>query len=422
MPGHWPGLVELRLRNYKSIPGAAVRFTDPLTIFVGPNGAGKTNVIDALSLLSDAMHLQLQTAIDAHGGIENVRLRKSGAKRPPKFGLAVHMLVPRKTTDNLMEVHYGFEAKAVADHGYEISRERCYIESPQGVRPNEPAPEGPSWFDRRRGGTTVRWSGDEELRLAERRVEGDALFLPALSGLPPFSDVRDMLASVRKYSISPNAVRDLSNPSPGSRLEPDGGNIASVIAEMERARRGDYERLCEFLGRVVPGVVRVESAQYGSKRGLKFIQQIGQSGKTLTLEASSMSDGTLRVLGILAAVFQSPRPLVMAVEEPEATIHPGALGVLMDILQQRGRPSQVILTTHSPEILDTPELSPDSIRLVQWTDGMTIITPMGQASVAAVQSGLSTVGELHRSNFLRPPEDVVPPAVELFPEIRGAVV
>lgn len=72
----------------------------------------------------------------------------------------------------------------------------------------------------------------------------------------------------------------------------------------------------------------------------------------IQFEAFSLSDGTLRVLGRITAVFQRPRPSLLVIEEPEASIHPGALGSILDVLRFASRCMQVVVTTHSPDILD----------------------------------------------------------------------
>lgn len=409
-------VLEVRLMNYKSIPGAVLNL-HPVTILVGPNGAGKSNVLDALSLLSDAMRLQLRTALEAHGGIEAVRLKKPGARRAPSFGVAVRMVIHPYWTQGPYEARYGFEARAVAGHEYVISRERCWI-GPCEDSSHGDSSEALASFERDEHGFSIRSLGGRMGNEDRRNVEPHALLLPLLSGAPYFSEVRDALESIRRYSISPNVMRDLHDPTSGKELDPDGRNIASVIEEMRQTRPKDHRRLCELLGQVVPGVIDVKAVQYGPKRGLQFRQEISPGGKVLTLEASSMSDGTMRVLGILACVFQRPTPLLTGIEEPEATIHPGALGVLMDILKHRDE-AQMIITTHSPDLLDSPEMDPRSVLLVQWTEGVTTISPVGPASSSALGLRLATVGELLRSNFLRAAEDVQTPRVNLFPKIAG---
>ncbi len=72
------------------------------------------------------------------------------------------------------------------------------------------------------------------------------------------------------------------------------------------------------------------------------------NGETPAFDLAHESEGTLRVLGILAALHQTPRIPLVAVEEPELNIHPGAIGILRDVLLEAARGAQVIVTTHKP--------------------------------------------------------------------------
>ncbi len=404
------GLLEIRLKNYKSAAGAVLPLR-PLTILVGPNGAGKSNILDALRLLSDAMRLQLRGALEAHGGLEAVRRRVPGARRHPRFGVAVQIQLKRPS--QIVQFDYGFEVKAVANHGYAVSRERLVSRK---LHPNSEL----FWFDRTEAGVRSNYVTPKGISSLLEHVDPSYLALPIFSGILPLLPIaRDALTSMRTYSISPRVIGDLHAPEPGRELASDGRNIASVIQDLQRTRPEDHQRLCELLEAVVPGTREVTAVRYGAKLGLHFKQRVGADGKTLILDASSMSDGTLRTLGILAAVFQTSRPLLIAVEEPESTIHPGALGTLMDILRVGENRSQVLITTHSPDVLDAPDLDPAAIQLVRWQDGVTRVSPIGPASVGVLQEKLATVGELLRSNYLRPADDNEPEDVDLFPAIPG---
>ena len=103
-----------------------------------------------------------------------------------------------------------------------------------------------------------------------------------------------------------------------------------------------------------------------------------------------MSDGTLRALGLLAAVYQRAAPSVLVIEEPEATIHPGALGAVLDLLRHASRHMQVIVTTHSPEVLDADWLQDEHLRIVTWQEGATRILPLAGGTQEALREHLMT--------------------------------
>ena len=74
--------------------------------------------------------------------------------------------------------------------------------------------------------------------------------------------------------------------------------------------------------------------------------------RPLPLDASDMSDGTLRALGLLLAAYQPGRHSVVAIEEPEATVHPAAAELVTQVLRDAAHERQILFTTHSPDILE----------------------------------------------------------------------
>ena len=135
---------------------------------------------------------------------------------------------------------------------------------------------------------------------------------------------------------------------------------------------------------------------------LEFTQKWSEK-KQLRFEAFNMSDGTLRAMGLLMAVYQSSAPSLIAIKEPEATIHPGALGAILDLLQHASRKMQVVVTTHSPELLDAKWIEDKHLRLVAWHEGRTHVTRISDASRDALQRHLMGAGELLRSNAINAP-------------------
>jgi len=152
----------------------------------------------------------------------------------------------------------------------------------------------------------------------------------------------------------------------------------------------------------VPHTVAVHPKKHGNKLSLEFQQEWGEDRKRVRFDAFSMSDGTLRAVGLLTAVYQNPAPSVLAVEEPEATIHPGALGAVLDLLRHASRGMQVIVSTHSPEVLDEEWIQDNHLRIVDWQEGATRVAPVSEASRRALQEHLMGAGELLRSNALDP--------------------
>ena len=130
-----------------------------------------------------------------------------------------------------------------------------------------------------------------------------------------------------------------------------------------------------------------------------------------------MSDGTLRALGVLVALFQRPATdgravRLVGIEEPETALHPGAAAVLRSALFEASRHTQVIVTSHSPDLLDDKGISAENIVSVISRGGETILGPVDEASRTSIRDQLFTAGELLRLNQLSTDESVQPPATQ----------
>ncbi len=375
-----PFIQRLVLRRYRSIPNEVVEFDNP-TILVGKNGSGKSNFADVFAFLSDCMTSPLQSAFDNRGGIQAVRNRTPGGGYPANLGIRADFQLSNGTERS---GHYAFEVRALANYGFEVAREQCVLRSQTGGR---------VWFDRR--GTEFETS----LPGLRPALDPQSLALLVVGGVEQLAPVLKALTAMRVYAIEPALIREMQDPDSGLVLKRDGSNVASVLGELGRQDPQIMDRVCEILGTIVPGTTRVRPIRHGKKLTLVFTQEWAE-GRTIDFEAFAMSDGTLRVLGMLAAVMQQPAPSLIVVEEPEATIHPGALGAIQDLIQMASRRSQVVVTTHSPELLDASRIQASNLRVVHWDMGATHISPLGPGAVAALQQHLMGAGELFRANTL----------------------
>ena len=112
----------------------------------------------------------------------------------------------------------------------------------------------------------------------------------------------------------------------------------------------------------------------------------------------------MRALAALTAVFQNVHEdqdlSLVAIEEPETALHPAAMRALVSAFDAATMRTQVLLTTHSPDLLDAEEVKPENVRIVQMIDGQTVIGPIDEASVEIVRRNLDTLGGLERNDSL----------------------
>jgi AAA domain, putative AbiEii toxin, Type IV TA system len=105
-------------------------------------------------------------------------------------------------------------------------------------------------------------------------------------------------------------------------------------------------------------------------------------------------------------------PLV-GIEEPEIALHPAAAGVLRDCLRDACRNTQVLVTSHSPDLLDDAEILDEEILPVIAEQGETKIAPVDEAGRSAIRERLYTPGELLRLDQLRPEVAIVQGALSM---------
>jgi predicted ATPase len=383
-----PFLRRVKLKNYKSIAACDVELSG-LTFLVGPNGAGKSNFLDALRLVADALNVTLDYALRERGGINEVRRRSGG--HPTHFGVRLEFALANGDTG-----HYAFDVGAMSGGGFQVRTEECLVNPDDLTQP-------PATFRVVRGRLTT----SIDVRLLEPVT--DRLFLSAASAASQFRPLFDALTHMGFYNFAPEAIRDLQAPNAGELLLRNGGNIASVLGQLERSAPAVKKQIEEYLSKVVPGIRGVGSREIGSREILEFRQQVAGQPHPWRFPAASMSDGTLRALGVLVALMQTgngggAQATLVGVEEPEAALHPAAAGVLLDALRVASNRVQVVVTSHSPDLLDDDSIPTESLLAVTADGDITVIGPIDKSGRAALRKRLFTPGELLRLDRLRPEE------------------
>ena len=385
-----PFIHRVKLRNYKSIASCDVEL-GPLAILVGPNGSGKSNFLDALSLIHDALWMPLHKVLWERGGITEV-MRRSSAQ-PDSFSIALHFTLG----EGAQQGSYGFEITAQDNGSFTVSREICEVVSAGGDG-------GPVRFVAK-SGNIVETNVDVRLP----RVAPGRLFLISASNVDEFRPVYDALTSMNFYKFDLDVIRRPQAPEFDDTLHiANGHNLAGVLGELEENDPENFNNIQQYLSSIVPGIEYANRIQIPTVNleTIRFVQRIVEGGKPLEFTAVNMSDGTLRALAVLTALLQGGEdpPSLVGIEEPEIGLHPAAAGVLWDALADGAERTQVLVTTHSPDLLDRKDVPASAILATDNEDGRTQIGPVVESSRRALQDRLMSAGELLRQSRLTPTE------------------
>ncbi len=374
-------LTRLTVRHYKSLENVDLEL-GPLTVFVGRNGSGKSNIVDAIKFVRDAARNGLDWAVTERHGVEAVRQWSEG----------------NTAEDIRISVNHKYQTIDISTH---VSCELSIRRTEDGYAVSHEVGEAKTWDTAFKSQVDYYRNEVGEVFLREQdffpepdeshfMLRSDELFLTrATSDDEAFHPVSD----VEVYTIFPNTLRDPQKISQSPHLSQHGDNLASILRRLSNNR--DVSPITEIEGlvaKIMPRLHRITVESLGGYIVPRFLMR-EESGEEHYFDVNHLSDGTLRVLGILVALYQDPGPAVIALEEPELTVHPGALPLLADAMKEASKRRQVIVTTHSPDLLD--QFDPDVIRVVEMDDrGVTTVSPLSPTQVNAVRDHLFTLGQL----------------------------
>ena len=411
-------------KNFRSIADVSVAL-DPLTILVGPNASGKSNVLDILRFIKDALRFNLEAAISIRNGLDAIRHQDAGG-RPADIELGLSATLDACANEDMgHSIDYGIVFTGELEGEFRVRREYGTVWQGTGIDKGMPVEfriedgklESPEFLKFRDSGSqSASDDTSKDFETSDLSLLGLALTSRRrFNGGSPekddtqrrtcnaLSSVLRQLCNMRIYHIFPNTIREPQVLGRAHPLDEDVGNLASVLRGEKGKRPAAATRLKESLGRLIPGVTDLEVVQVGGYLVVRLRHDAAEGGTWFDL--TQESDGTIRLLGLLVALYQSRNLPLIGIEEPALTVHPGALAVLADLLNETTRRSQVIVTTHSPDLIDcvTDYRAVESLRIVERVDGATTVGQVSRSQVEAVRQHLFSPGELHRMGELELP-------------------
>ncbi|MBW4501437.1 MAG: ATP-binding protein [Scytonema hyalinum WJT4-NPBG1] len=367
-------LSKLRVQHYKSLFDTEVNL-EPLTVFIGPNGSGKSNICEALAVLSNFLQRIIATTNSSEVipfFSESLKaVSKNQQKIESKFwhGKPDYLLFEVSTLRPTESTHKE-ETNSILDLSVSLVYPHRIVE----IRNFE------------RAVTTQYTSAIREFLVSNE-----------------YSDypLANALRKVSIYDFAPVALS--SNISSSDSMERTGQGIAYALVDILHANRRSFDELEERLTRLVPNIQRI-SLPRGENQ--TFLLELIDKYSEHHIPASDISDGTLRILAFLTALYQENTPSIICFEELENGVHPWLLHKMMELLKIvstegiTGKPVQVLITTHSPVLLNYVE--PHQVRAVELdNEGKTQVHTLPTDSMRfqkALEAYDGALGELWFTN------------------------
>lgn len=358
-------LDRLSIRGFKSIRKLENFRLQKLNIFVGANGSGKSNLISFFRMLQSIMAETLPEYVRDSGGIGD--LLHNGRKATRRMWFETRFGVRG----------YRFSIVPGPGEGFALTDEARYYQA--GRNDWWKLPESP---------------------------EGSSSLVKEAKGASRDSDyskpVFDAINSWRIYHFhdtsSTAALRHAEIIEDNKTLRFDASNIGPFLLRLRSEEKSCYDEILNACRLVTPFLddFLLDPQQMGPKTKVSLTWRT--KGSDYPMQPYQLSDGSIRFICLATALLQPDPPSTIIIDEPELGLHPEAIHILAELIDNASRRTQIIVATQSPLLLD--QFSIEDIVVVNRKDGQSRFERLQRADFNEWLEDYS-VGELWTKNVIQ---------------------
>jgi predicted ATPase len=369
-------LAKLKVQHYKSLFDTEIDL-EPLTVFIGPNGSGKSNICESLVVISDFLNRLI-------GSINNAYNAKDFFSQSLQAVNKTQLNIESKFWHGNLD-HLSFMVSTLKKNENALSKltdlSVIFAYPQQNI--------------------SINILENEITKEASEASHTLSLSAFLVANNYQSSPIAEALHKICIYDFAP---LNLSNQASfNGSMERTGQGIAYALVDILLSNRKGFDELEERLKFLVPNIQKISLPRSSNQSfSLQLIDKYSEN----PIPASDVSDGTLRILAFLTALYQQETLSIICFEEIENGVHPWLLHKMMELLKIvstegiTGKPVQVLITTHSPVLLNYVE--PHQVRAVELdNEGKTQVHNLPTDSVRfqkALEAYDGSLGELWFTN------------------------
>lgn len=369
-------LSKVRLQNWKNFKDTEA-VLDQRVFLIGPNASGKSNLLDSLRFLRDVAENGLGQAANARGGVSAIRCL--AARSSPSI------LIDVEIQDDDGNNRWKYTLDFTQDSN---KIPRIKSESVVDLSSNKKVLHRPEHEDER-----------DPVRLTQTALE-------QIVANREFREIADFFRSISYQHLIPQVVRDPKGFS-GATVQNDPFGRDMLIRVWKtpfRTRAAWLRRISNVLTDAVPQLQSLEIEM--DDQGMPHL--VGRyehwRAQTARQNESQLSDGTLRLFGLMWSMFEGTGPLLL--EEPELSLHtevvrrlPQLLERLQGEIREMKRKAdyskrQLFISTHSWEMLQDRSIAAEEVIIIVPSQEGSTLTSADESDRAAMNAGLSAADVL----------------------------